>query len=85
MRATISLLRNGFEEEAVTFGFPHERVFRQAARVRCGSHELTNSDVRAESALPSIVLQKSFCLTDHKFSGLYVRQSNNHLRDYIIL
>jgi hypothetical protein len=28
MRATISLLRNGFEEE---------RVFRQAARVRCGS------------------------------------------------
>jgi hypothetical protein len=37
MRATISLLRNGFEEEAVTFGYPRERVFRQAARVRCGS------------------------------------------------
>jgi hypothetical protein len=29
MRATISLLRNGFEEEAVTFGYPRERVFRQ--------------------------------------------------------
>jgi hypothetical protein len=26
MRATISLLRNGFEEEAVTFGHPRERV-----------------------------------------------------------
>src|SRR5260370_29952967 len=37
MRATISLIRNGFEEEAVTFGYPRERVFRQAARVRCGS------------------------------------------------
>ena len=29
MRATISLLRNGFEVEAVTFGYPRERVFRQ--------------------------------------------------------
>jgi hypothetical protein len=37
MRATISLLRNGFEEEAVTFGYPRERVFWQAARVCCGS------------------------------------------------
>ena len=37
MRATISLLRNGFEEEAVTFGYPRERVFGQAAWVRCGS------------------------------------------------
>jgi len=37
MRATISLLRNGFEEEAVTFGYPRERVFRQVARVRCVS------------------------------------------------
>jgi hypothetical protein len=26
MRATISLLRNGFEEEAVTFGHPRARV-----------------------------------------------------------
>jgi hypothetical protein len=32
-----------------------------------------------------IVLQKSFCITDCKFSGPYVRRSNNHLRDYIIL
>jgi hypothetical protein len=28
------------------------------------------------------VLQKSFCITDCKFSGPYVRPSNNHLRDY---
>jgi hypothetical protein len=27
MRATTSLLRNGFEEEAVTFAYPHARVF----------------------------------------------------------
>jgi hypothetical protein len=32
MRATISLLRKRFEEEAVTFRYPRERVFRQAAR-----------------------------------------------------
>jgi hypothetical protein len=36
MPATISLLRNKFEEEAVTFGYPRERVFRQAARICCG-------------------------------------------------
>jgi len=42
MRATISLLRNGFEEEAVTFGYPRERVFRHAARVRCGSRLCEN-------------------------------------------
>jgi hypothetical protein len=33
MPATINLLRNKFEEEAVTFGYPRERVFRQAPRV----------------------------------------------------
>ena len=27
-------------------------------------------DVRLESVIRTIVLQKSFCLTDHKFSGL---------------
>ena len=30
MPATISLLRNKFEEEAVTFGYPRQRVFRRA-------------------------------------------------------
>jgi hypothetical protein len=36
MPATISLLRNKFEEEAVTFGDLRARLFRQAARVCCG-------------------------------------------------
>src|SRR6266404_7640491 len=36
------------------------------------------------SAVEGILLQKSFCITDCKFSGPYVRRSNNHLRDYII-
>jgi len=31
-----------------------------------------------------IVLQKSFCFAEYKFSGPYARRSNNHLRDYII-
>jgi hypothetical protein len=31
-----------------------------------------------------IPLQKSFCIDQHKLSGLYARRSNNHLRDYII-
>src|SRR5437899_3705602 len=35
--------------------------------------------------LVPILLQKSFCITDCKFSGPYVRRSNNHLRDYVIL
>jgi len=30
-----------------------------------------------------ILLQKSFCITDCKFCGPYVRRSHNHLRDYI--
>jgi hypothetical protein len=36
------------------------------------------------SAVPPIVLQKSFCVTEYKFSGPYARRSNNDLRDYII-
>src|ERR1700738_2127417 len=35
------------------------------------------------SAFLSILLQKSFCITEHKFSGPCARRSNNHLRDYI--
>ncbi len=31
-----------------------------------------------------ILLQKSFCIDQHKFSGPYARRSNDHLRDYII-
>jgi hypothetical protein len=31
-----------------------------------------------------ILLQKSFCIDQHKFSGPYARQSNNHLRDYLM-
>ena len=31
-----------------------------------------------------ILLQKSFSIDQHKFSGPYARRSNNHLRDYII-
>jgi hypothetical protein len=30
------------------------------------------------------MLQNSFCITDCKFSGPYVRRSNDHLRDYIM-
>src|SRR5258708_40276267 len=33
------------------------------------------------SACPPILLQKSFCVTEYKFSGPYARRSNNHLRD----
>src|ERR1700730_18831236 len=40
----------------------------------------TPCDVRAWQ----ILLQKSFCIDQHKFSGPYSRRSNNHLRDYII-
>jgi len=38
MRATISQLRKRYEEEAVTFGYPRERVFRQAARESVVGH-----------------------------------------------
>jgi len=31
-----------------------------------------------------ILLQKSFCITDCKFSGRYVWRSNDHLRDHIM-
>src|SRR5260221_13025915 len=30
------------------------------------------------SACPPILLQKSFCVTEYKFSGPYARRSNNH-------
>jgi hypothetical protein len=36
------------------------------------------------SVVRGIVLQKSFCTYQHKFSGPYARRSNNHLRDYVI-
>jgi hypothetical protein len=26
-----------------------------------------------------ILLQKSFCITEHNFSGLWARRSNNHM------
>jgi hypothetical protein len=32
-----------------------------------------------------ILLQKSFCIDQHKFPGTYARRSNNNLRDYIIV
>jgi hypothetical protein len=32
-----------------------------------------------------LLLQKSFCLTDHKFSGLYARRSNIDMGDHFIL
>jgi hypothetical protein len=31
-----------------------------------------------------ILLQKSFCVTEDKFSEPYAQRSNNYLRDYII-
>jgi hypothetical protein len=37
------------------------------------------------SGVPWIVLQKSFCLTDHKFSGLWARRSNIDVGDRFIL
>jgi hypothetical protein len=59
---------------------------------------LSSSSVSSKSAHPStpdtrrpqqhvgfvpIVLQKSFCVGQHKFSGPCARRSNNHLRDYM--
>jgi hypothetical protein len=43
------------------------------------------SPAQIRSALPSIVLQNSFCIDQHKFSGPYVRRSTNNLRDYVVL
>jgi hypothetical protein len=31
-----------------------------------------------------MLLQESFCIDQHKFSGLYGRRSNNNLMDYLI-
>ena len=38
MGATTSLLPRDLRKRASFFGYPRERVFRQAARVRCGSN-----------------------------------------------
>ena len=37
------------------------------------------------SVLSPIVLQKSFCLTDPRFCGLYARRSNVDVGDHFIL
>ena len=37
------------------------------------------------SVLSPIVLQKSFCLTDPRFFGLYARRSNVDVGDHFIL
>jgi hypothetical protein len=39
---------------------------------------LKSADFRGRSALPTIVLQKSFRITEHNFSGQQARRSNNH-------
>jgi hypothetical protein len=36
------------------------------------------------SAFTEIVLQKTFCVTEHNCSELSARRSNNDVRDYII-
>ena len=59
MRATISLPGNGFEEEAVAFGYPRERVFRQAARVRCGSILLQSRKSRGSEDLANVECWRS--------------------------
>ena len=43
-------------------------------------HRSGSADVR----IWRILLQKSFCIDQHKFSVPYARRSNKHLRDYII-
>ena len=45
----------------------------------------TKQPTSGHVSMVPILLQKSFCITDCKFSGPYVRRSNNHLRDYVIL
>jgi hypothetical protein len=45
---------------------------------------ITLTSGRCDVAYWQILLQKSFCIDDHKFSGPYARRSNEHLRDYII-
>ena len=60
---------SGGSSEGATSGVGQTRHFSPAP---------TTSD------LPRILLQKSFCIDQHKFSGPYARRSNNHLRDYII-
>jgi len=62
-------------------------------------HSRRFEDVRSMSGLPPIatelrtllevrfvpiVLQKSFCLTDHEFSGLWARRSNLDVGDHFI-
>jgi hypothetical protein len=37
-----------------------------------------------QSALPSILLQNSFWITERKFSGPLVRRSNVYVRDHVI-
>src|ERR1700730_111376 len=46
--------------------------------------ETASMRISSTSVLGGILLQKSFRVTEEKFSGPYARRSNNHLRDYTI-
>ena len=75
--------------------FPYEplKVYEVMKRANVVNEEATSGLPRLADILKvsrhvsnvPILLQKSFCITDCKFSGPYVRRSNNHLRDYVIL
>jgi hypothetical protein len=43
------------------------------------------SQVNREGCFGPILLQKSFCSTEHKFSGPWVRLSKNYVGDYFIV
>src|SRR5260370_15998436 len=57
---------------------PWRRGDRMSATSANGTFR-TCRDSLTMSAYRGILLQKSFCITDCKFSGPYVRRSNDHL------
>src|SRR5260370_23250924 len=58
---------------------------RPAKPTPLDSHTRPLNEGTSDVCCWQILLQKSFCITDCKFSGPYVRRSNNHLRGYIKL
>jgi hypothetical protein len=50
-----------------------------------GITDLEDDERPAHFRLWPILLQKSFCSTEHKFSGPWVRLSKNYVGDYFIV
>ncbi len=59
--------------------------FGRGSRMSALPSDPAMTELHPDVGFVPILLQNSFGIDQHKFSGPYVRRTNNDLRDYVIL